>query len=313
MAQINEKLLTIAIPTYNRSHYLKECLDHICPQLDNRVELIVRDNCSNNYDFEYFIKPYKERYGIVTFQNIVNVGSDGNTAKLFEYCKTKWLWILGDDDYVTQNAVELVLSTIQANEDSVFVMFNSPIEGCYKGLKGFAEAMKPKGAFGHSFFISEGIHNVERTKGLMYWHYRYISTYITQILRVMWHLANNEGDQCLFLKNKILEEQGRNTTWIPIEIVPYQALVFDIFRPYRKILLDNVFRDIVRYCWVFISKSSLSFSDKCFYYKLFLHKYGILNTIRYNSVDILIAWFSPLLGKNIKNVLKKRLNLNSYV
>ena len=66
----NNKLLTIAIPTYNRRAYLEECLNHICPQLNDKVKVVVRDNKSFNYDFDEFITPYKEKYGVEAYQNV---------------------------------------------------------------------------------------------------------------------------------------------------------------------------------------------------------------------------------------------------
>ena len=106
------KLLTIAIPTYNRQGYLQECLDRICPQLTKEVELVVRDNCSDNYDFPGFIKQY-EKYCITFCQNKVNIGGDANIARLYEECNTPWIWVIGDDDCIRNDAVEAVLKIIK--------------------------------------------------------------------------------------------------------------------------------------------------------------------------------------------------------
>ena len=48
---MNKPLLSICIPTYNRAHYLKECLGSIVAQFDDRdvrdnVEVVVSDNAS---------------------------------------------------------------------------------------------------------------------------------------------------------------------------------------------------------------------------------------------------------------------------
>ena len=44
---INNKILTICIPTYNRPKKLNNQLKVLLPQLNNEVKLIVRDNHSN--------------------------------------------------------------------------------------------------------------------------------------------------------------------------------------------------------------------------------------------------------------------------
>ena len=46
-------ILTIAIPTYNRKKYLKECLDHVIPQVGEDIELIVCDNASEDGTDEF--------------------------------------------------------------------------------------------------------------------------------------------------------------------------------------------------------------------------------------------------------------------
>ena len=48
---MNKPLLSICIPTYNRSYYLKECLDCIVCQFRDKevcdqVEIVISDNAS---------------------------------------------------------------------------------------------------------------------------------------------------------------------------------------------------------------------------------------------------------------------------
>ena len=52
--QEREILLSICIPTYNRSNYLKICLNSIMSQVDINlpIEIIVSDNCSTDNSLE---------------------------------------------------------------------------------------------------------------------------------------------------------------------------------------------------------------------------------------------------------------------
>lgn len=73
----NEKpLLSICIPTYNRSKYLKRGLDSIIIQdefLDGRVEIVISDNASTD-DTEEVVKPYLEKYTNIYYsKNTENV------------------------------------------------------------------------------------------------------------------------------------------------------------------------------------------------------------------------------------------------
>ena len=42
----NEKLLTIAIPTYNGANTISNMLEILLPQCDERVEILISDNAS---------------------------------------------------------------------------------------------------------------------------------------------------------------------------------------------------------------------------------------------------------------------------
>ncbi len=305
MASSTVKLLTIGIPTYNRSIYLRECLDHICPQLTDEVQVVVRDNCSNNYDFDSFVAPYIQKYGIKAFRNSTNIGGNANIARLFEECVTDWLWVIGDDDYIVEGAVELALKTIKKNKDFLYIKFNAPYIGETIGLDGFCEAMKTRGAFAYSFFTSECLNNISLTHNMMFWHYEYLSTYCPQILRVIKCLTQNNAGKCLFLTDIVLEEHGSDISWTRSDIVPYQLLIFDIFRDYRCKFKDNIFKAITSYCLVYIESSNLSIKDKLYYYSLFFHKVGLINIIRYNFIQVVRIPLRILLNKKLYNRLKR--------
>ena len=82
----NEKpLLSIFIPTYNRSKYLKRSLDSIIIQdefLDGRVEIVISDNASTD-DTEEVVKPYLEKYTNIYYsKNTENVRDKNNPTVL---------------------------------------------------------------------------------------------------------------------------------------------------------------------------------------------------------------------------------------
>ena len=72
----NKPLLSICIPTYNRSSYLEKTLDSIINQngFDNRVEIIISDNCSTDDTRDLCLK-YSEK-----FHNIKYFCNDSNIA-----------------------------------------------------------------------------------------------------------------------------------------------------------------------------------------------------------------------------------------
>ena len=287
--------LTICIPTYNRKEKLLQCLDHLCPHITNEILVIVRDNASSNYNCKEEIQPYVHKYGIQYVRNDVNVGMEGNIAKCFEFCETQWLWILGDDDWINSSAVKLVLDAIDKNPQALFIKFNSYINSTTVGLDEFCLQMQPSYAFSNSYFISEGIHNLGIGKEDMIWHYKYMSTNIGQILRVLKHLISNAETECVFIKDSILEDHGGNISWSHLELVFSFLYVFDIFNEYKSKFKNNIFKCISRLSLAYIQGSNLSLKEKLYYAKIIVYKYGYINTLRYNLKQILSFYYNILI------------------
>lgn len=57
---MKKKILTIAIPIYNRKALLKECLEHIIPQVQKHIGVIICDNGSDDSTKELMETYYKE-------------------------------------------------------------------------------------------------------------------------------------------------------------------------------------------------------------------------------------------------------------
>lgn len=73
---MNKPLLSLCIPTYNRSQYLKKSIDSIVCQkefLDGKVEIVISDNASDD-DTREVVKPYLRRFANIFYnRNEVNV------------------------------------------------------------------------------------------------------------------------------------------------------------------------------------------------------------------------------------------------
>jgi abequosyltransferase len=102
-------LLTIAIPTYNRSRFLAELLDVLKPQMTPSVELIISDNASTD-DTQVLLEEFskcglKFRY----IRNQCNLGADRNVLQCFEEARGKYVWIFGDDDIILPGALKKII------------------------------------------------------------------------------------------------------------------------------------------------------------------------------------------------------------
>ncbi len=119
-----QPLLSIAIPTYNRSKYLAQLLEVLAPQLsgESRVELIISDNASPD-DTQSIVESFQRdgmdcRY----IKNSSNLGPDGNILQCYEKSQGRYVWIFGDDDVIVPSGVQKVLDCLSAGEyDLVYV------------------------------------------------------------------------------------------------------------------------------------------------------------------------------------------------
>lgn len=109
-----KKLLTICLPTYNRANVLSESLEHIVSQITDenktKVEILVSDNCSTDNTPEV-VKSFIERGIPIAYnRNSENLGSDGNFLYCINNAKGKYIWLLGDDDYLLEGTLDYLLS-----------------------------------------------------------------------------------------------------------------------------------------------------------------------------------------------------------
>lgn len=104
-------LLSIAIPTCNRSGYLRELLESLQEDLkdETRVELLVSDNCSSD-DTPVVVADFIDRgLPIRSIRNETNIGADANFLQCFHLSRGTYFWIIGDDDIVSPGALPAIL------------------------------------------------------------------------------------------------------------------------------------------------------------------------------------------------------------
>jgi abequosyltransferase len=111
-------LLTIAIPTYNRSACLAQLLEVLLPQLidEPRVELMISDNSSED-ETAAVVQSFQEKgLKLIYKRNEINIGSDANFLQCFEQANGKYMWLVGDDDIILPGALERILPVLAARD-----------------------------------------------------------------------------------------------------------------------------------------------------------------------------------------------------
>lgn len=125
---VNKKLLSIAIPTWNRSQTLFKALELLLPQVNSFtefIEIVISDNGSTD-DTQSVIDNYISKFPTITFilnKNDSNLGFYGNFKKCRELANGEYLWILSDDDHLSDDrTIAIIIDSLNKTKvDSIYL------------------------------------------------------------------------------------------------------------------------------------------------------------------------------------------------
>lgn len=119
--------LSIAIPTYNGSKYIRETLDSIIFQLDDideEIEIVISDNASTDGTSE-IIKQYQNEHSFIRyFCNNENLGADRNVDLVVRRSRGKHVWLFSDDDKLNSGAIKKVFDVLEIHPNIGFIWVN---------------------------------------------------------------------------------------------------------------------------------------------------------------------------------------------
>lgn len=225
--------LTVAIPTFDRNEVLKESIQRLLPQLTSDCELVVLDNCSKVPVFETLedILSKFPRLDVTIIRNRANVSGVANVARCFEVCKTEWLWILSDDDWVACNAVEIIWKNITAQPETLFFNYTSPM-GCRNetvSTRGSEDLIKKADSYANLMFISTGVYRADRLLANL--KYGYIYAYSgTPHLAILFTTLGEFGE-CVLSAEQILDSVGHaaaNQKWPQLDFALSLTAMLDL-------------------------------------------------------------------------------------
>ena len=132
---MNQPLLSIAIPTFNRANKLEAQLSSLHQlvsksQFSDNIELLVVDNCSTD-STQNIIKHFsslERNYIFSSYRNEMNIGSDRNTGQVILRAKGRFAWYLSDDDIVHEDAIDHILQSLSDNQEIGLCFINHYIE-----------------------------------------------------------------------------------------------------------------------------------------------------------------------------------------
>lgn len=108
-----DNCLSVLIPTYNRKERLICTLKALSQQTRSDFSIIISDNCSP-YEPNDVIStlPVDFQKRVKIEKNSFNVGATANIVGLFLKARTKWVWLLSDDDSPEIDSVEKIYQEI---------------------------------------------------------------------------------------------------------------------------------------------------------------------------------------------------------
>jgi Glycosyltransferases involved in cell wall biogenesis len=122
------KVLTIAIPTYNRVFTLKQALKYVLQQYSEKIEILVSDNASDDGTEEYMKRICEENKEVIYIRNKKNMGFLKNFQQCARLAAGKYLLFLGDDDILLPNKLNDLILTIERKDDFAFAFL--PAASC---------------------------------------------------------------------------------------------------------------------------------------------------------------------------------------
>jgi hypothetical protein len=105
--------LSVCIPTYRRPDQLRHCVESIVRSAGaHAVPIVVADDSTDDTNVAV-LRELQGRYpAIEHHRNATNLGIDRNILHSVDLCRTRYAWILGEDDRMTPEGIPTVLAAL---------------------------------------------------------------------------------------------------------------------------------------------------------------------------------------------------------
>lgn len=289
-------LLTVCIPTYNRPSHIQKQVRDVLAQLTEGVRLLVMDNHSDVPTESYFTKEELAHFTVIRHKT--NIGADANNAHCLEMVDTGWVWLLGDDDRIRPDAIEVILNLISEHPDCCYINTANKRTELVESFNQFLAYFKIRGAYGKAFFQSACLFNMDEISSSLIWYYNFLSTQMGQFYLVLKHMELVENSTCFFTTENLIVDKEPGD-WDPLMLIINSSLIIDRFQYCKAKMKSTIFFSLGNMYFDSIAVSSISFLKKLGYIRYVIRKLGFLNTIRYNYIALGYYCINQLMPNNI--------------
>lgn len=319
-----EKVLTIAIPTYNRKQQLLRLLRSIEAQNCTELYSVVVSDNNSDYSVEEVINDEFDgvfRETIAVYNRPFNGGGDYNISSSFIHASTKLFWLIGDDDEILPGSIKEVIKKSLEHPDIPFFKFamtgSEPMDEdirlrCADDL---VRCDKQGYLRGGILFMSNNIYNVELLKPYFsdVLYFGYCSA--CQIIPMMHCLVDSSFD-VLLCKNPIVKyNPPEGEHWNYVKVVTQLSTILDINWGNNHREIKKIFRIICGYFGVgeFLL-GIITISDKSYrryvYWKgmhtVYAGRRGVLDLFAIITYRLEIITHIPFLSKCYYGLFKKQ-------
>ncbi|AZQ61551.1 glycosyltransferase family 2 protein [Flammeovirga pectinis] len=292
--------LSIVIPSYNRKEQLIKVLDSIFSQdITTLYEVVVIDNCS-----DYNISEFYTHEKLRIIRNNINVGMSTNIVNPFLHCKTKWMWILSDDDITLNNSINIINNKIKDQPNNCAFKFSTEgtsTTGLEKDLsiKSLQELINyykfdKKIRRGNLVFISNNVLNLETLYPYLGKAFEYSYTFIGHLIPIFYAL--DEKQLMTFSSQKIVKyiDPGDNF-WsfekVGLGLTTLSHINFDLNKEEYKKFLDVVFPITYDrlFKYYFKKRNKKGFRNyKMTYHTIYFQNLNTIEKIKYYFYSIIL-------------------------
>ncbi|MEO7045171.1 MAG: glycosyltransferase family 2 protein [Ferruginibacter sp.] len=113
-------LISICIPAYQRTEFLKRLFDSISIQTFKNYEVVVTDDSADD-SVQNFVSNYSSNNNVYYFRNKTNLGTPENWNEAIRKANGKWIKLMHDDDwFANESSLEQFYEAIKENERCLF-------------------------------------------------------------------------------------------------------------------------------------------------------------------------------------------------
>ncbi|MBR1797937.1 MAG: glycosyltransferase [Clostridiales bacterium] len=108
--------VSICIPTYNGELYIESALRSIIAQTYDNIEIIVTDDCSTDNTVSIIKSNFSD---VILHLNEKRLGLVGNWNHCVSLATGKYIKLMGQDDILEPNAIELQVDSLESDPEAV--------------------------------------------------------------------------------------------------------------------------------------------------------------------------------------------------